>query len=202
MRSLLQAEPILNPFPPGCVYINRDAEAPATVPLGDTVMLGKIVVASFLVVLPAVALADVVADFDRHKDFSKYRTFTVELGTLVRPDGTIDEHNTLAENRIRDGVTNELVARGLEPTDSGNANLVVRVSGRDSDRVSIVSTGWPAYGGFYQRRFGYWGRPYRCGFWGAPYYGDVVTRRYVEGALTVDVIERDTGALVYRARVT
>ena len=29
-----------------------------------------------------------------------------------------------------------------------------------------------------------------------------MTRRYVEGALTVDVIERDTGALVYRARVT
>ena len=122
-------------------------------------MLGKIVVASLLVALPAVALADVRVDLDRHKDFSKYRTFTVELGTLMRPDGTIDEHNTLAENRIRDAVTNELAARGLEPTDSGNANLVVRVSGRDSDRVSIVSTGWPAYGGFYQQAIWLLGTP-------------------------------------------
>ena len=29
-----------------------------------------------------------------------------------------------------------------------------------------------------------------------------MTRRYTEGALTVDVIEQQTGALVYRARVT
>jgi hypothetical protein len=165
-------------------------------------MWGKIVLTSFLVALPAVALADVRVDMDRNKDFSKYKTFTVELGTLVRPGGTIDEHNTLAENRIREAVTHELVARGLEPTDSSTANLVVRVSGRDTDRVSIVSTGWP-YGGFGYRRWNYWGRPYWRGYWGGPYYyGDVITRRYVEGALTVDVIEQQTGALVYRARVT
>lgn len=165
-------------------------------------MLGKIALASFLVALPAIALADVRFDLDRHKDFSKYRTFTVELGTLVRPDGTIDEHNTLAENRIRDAVTRELAARGLEPTDSTSADLTVRVSGRDSDRVSIVGTGWPAYSGFGYRRWGYWS-PYRFGYWGAPYYyNDVITRRYTEGALTVDVIEQQTGALVYRARVT
>ena len=165
-------------------------------------MLGKIVLTSFLVALPAVALADVRVDLDRSKDFGKYRTFTVELGSLIRPDGTIDEHNTLAENRLRDAVTRELESRGLEPTDSGTANLVVRVSGRDTDRVSIVSTGWPAYSGFGYRRWGYWGRPYRFGYWGAPYYNDVVTRRYIEGALTVDVVEQQTGALVYRARVT
>jgi len=165
-------------------------------------MWRKIVLASFLVALPVVASADVRVDYDRHKDFSKYRTFTVELGPLVRPDGTVDERNTLAENRIRDAVTRELVSRGLEPTDSGTANLVVHVSGRDSDRVSIVSTGWPAYPGFGYRRWGYSHRPYGFGYWGAPYYNDVITHRYVEGALTVDVIERETDALVYRARVT
>jgi hypothetical protein len=169
-------------------------------------MWGKLVLTSFLVALPAVALADVRVDLDRHKDFTKYRTFTVELGALVRPDGAVDEHNTLAENRIHDAVTRELVSRGLEPTDSNTADLVVHVSSRDSDRVSIVSTGWPAYGGigyYGYRRWGYWGRPYRFGYWGAPYYyNDVTTRRYVEGALTVDVIDRPTGALVYRARVT
>jgi hypothetical protein len=161
-------------------------------------MLGKIVLTSMLVAFPAVARADVRVDYDRHTDFSKYRTFTVELGTLVQPDGSIDEHNTLAERRIRNAVTDELRSRGFEPTDT-SANLVVRVSGRDTERVSLISTGWPYYT---HRGWGYWGRPYRYGYWGPPYYGDVWERRYIEGALTVDVIERDTGALVYRAQVT
>jgi Domain of unknown function (DUF4136) len=163
-------------------------------------MLGKVVLTSWLVALPAIAMADVRVDYDRHQDFSKYRTFNLEVGPLVRPDGSTDEQNTLAENRIRNAVTSELLARGLEPTDSG-ASLVVRVSGRDTERVSIISTGWPAYSGYWHRRWGY-RRPYGYGYWGAPYYGDVWTRRYVEGALTVDVIDRQTGALLYRAQVT
>jgi len=165
-------------------------------------MLGKIVLTSWLVALPAVALAaDVRVDFDRHTDFSKYRTFKVEVGSLVRPDGSIDEQNTLAENRIREAVTSELVGRGLEPAADG-ASLVIRISGRDTERVAVVSSGWPAYGGYWNRRWGYWGRPYGFGYWRSPFYDDVWTRRYVEGALTVDVIDRQTEALVYRAQVT
>ena len=132
---------------------------------------------------------------------ASYRTFDVEIGSLVRLDGSIDEQNTLAEDRLRGAVTRELLSRGLEPTDEG-ASLVVRISGRDTERTSIISSG-PVYPRYYsRRRWGYWGGPYRYGFWGSPYYGDVWTRRYVEGALTVDVIERQTGALVYRAEVT
>jgi Domain of unknown function (DUF4136) len=166
------------------------------------VMLERIVLTFWLVALPAVALAaDVRVDFERHRDFDKYRTFQVEVGSLVRPDGSIDEQNTLAQNRIRNAVTSELLARGLEPTDSG-ASLVVRISGRDTERVSVVGSGWPVYPGYWHRRWGYWARPYRFGYWGAPFYGDVWTRRYVEGALTVDVFDRQTNALVYRAHVT
>ena len=166
-------------------------------------MFGKFVLTAWIVALPAVALADVRVDYDRHKDFGAYRTFDVEVGPLVRPDGSVDEGNTLAQARIRSAVTSELLSRGFEPTDSG-PSLVVRVYGRDSERVALVGTGLPAYPGFWYPRWGYWGRPYRYryGYWGAPYYGSVMTRRYIEGALTVDVIERQTGALVYRAVVT
>jgi Domain of unknown function (DUF4136) len=146
-------------------------------------------------------MAEVRVDYDRNKDFSQYRTFDIEIGTLIRPDGSVDERNTLAENRIRGAVTSELVSRGLEPADE-QAGLIVRVSGRDTERVSLIGSAWPTYSGYYwRRRWGYW-RPYRYGYWGEPYYGDVRTHRYIEGALTVDVVERDTGALIYRAVVT
>jgi hypothetical protein len=164
-------------------------------------VLGKIVLTSWLILLPAVATAEVRVDYDRNRDFSQYRTFDIEIGTLIRPDGSVDERNTLAENRIRGAVTSELLSRGLEPADE-QAGLIVRVSGRDTERVSLIGSSWPAYSGYHwRRRWGYW-RPYRHGYWGAPYYDDVWTHRYIEGALTVDVVERDTGALIYRAIVT
>jgi Domain of unknown function (DUF4136) len=59
---------------------------------------------------------------------------------------------------------------------------------------------YPYYwGGFRYRRWGYW-VPY--GYWGRPSFNDVWTRRYLEGSLTVDIIERGTGSLVYRAQVS
>jgi hypothetical protein len=164
---------------------------------GYTVMLGRSLLAFWLVAVPAVALADVRVDYDKQADFSKYRTFTVEIGRLVQIDGSVDEGNTIAETRLRDAVTQELLSRGLEPNDSG-ANLTVRVSARDTERVSVD----PFYPGPWNRRWGYWGRSHRFGYWGVPYYDDVWTRRYVEGAWTVDVIDRRNGALIYRARVT
>jgi hypothetical protein len=162
-------------------------------------MLRKLLMVSFVLSFSAVATAaEVRVDVDRQKDFSKYRTVSVEIGRLVRADGVADENNTLAEDRLRRAVTNELLERGIESTDA-RSQLIVRVSGRDIERNEIVSTGWGGYPRYWRGRWGYWGRPY--GYWGGIYDRDVWTRRYLEGALTIDVIERETGALVYRAQV-
>jgi hypothetical protein len=158
----------------------------------------------FLLALPMGAAAQVRLDFDRHQDFSQYRTFDVAVGPLVRADGTTDEQNTLAEDRLRRAVASELMARGLESTSVG-ADLLVRVSARDTERTEVVSSGFTHYPTF-------WYRPVRLrngrivylrsyDHWSRPFYDDVWTRRYLEGALTVDVVERDTGRLVYRAQV-
>jgi hypothetical protein len=166
-------------------------------------MLRSLLVVS-LVALPMGAAAQVRVDFDRHQDFSQYRTFDVAVGPLVRADGTTDERNTLAEDRLRLAVENELTARGLEPTSLG-ADLLVRVSGRDTERNEVVRSGFSHYPRV-------WYRPVRLrngrivylrsyDYWSRPFYDDVWTRRFVEGALTVDVIERDTGRLVFRAQV-
>lgn len=166
-------------------------------------MLRSLLVISLLA-LPMGAAAQVRVDVDRHADFGQYRTFDIAVGPLVRADGTTDEHNTLAEDRLRRAVASELAARGLESTSAG-ADLLVRVSSRDTERTQVVSSGFPYYPT-------YWYRPFRLrngrivylrtyDSWSRPFYDDVWTRRYLEGALTLDILERETGRLVFRAQV-
>jgi hypothetical protein len=159
------------------------------------IAFNAVVLSFFSVFGVAVAAAEVRVDFDRHRDFGKYRTISVEIGPLVRADGVVDEQNTLAEDRLRRAVREEFLARGIETTD-GRSDLIVRVSARETERNEIFSTGWGGHPGSW--RWGYWRRPY--GRWGG-FYDDVWSRRYVEGSLLIDVIERETGELIYRAQV-
>jgi hypothetical protein len=158
---------------------------------------------SSLLAIPLVAAAQVRVDFDRHQSFAKYRTFDIEIGSVVRSDGVVDEDNTLAQNRLRRAIANELQSRGLEATELG-ADLLVRVSDRDTERTDIVSSGFGHYPGYWGGWYAYGHRAYwgPYGYWGGPYFNDVWTRRYVEKSVTVDVIERDSGSLVYRAQVS
>ena len=166
-------------------------------------MLRSLLVISLLA-LPMGAAAQVRVDVDRHADFAQYRTFDIAVGPLVRADGTPDEHNTLAEDRLRRAVASELAARGLESTSAG-ADLLVRVSSRDTERTQVVSSGFPYYPTYRYRPFRL--RNGRIAYlrtydsWSRPFYDDVWTRRYLEGALTLDILERETGRLVFRAQV-
>ena len=159
-------------------------------------MLRRALVTLFVLALPVVVTAQTRVDVDRHKDFSRYKTFTLEVDPPIRADGVVDEYNTLAESRLRQAVTREFQARGLEATDVG-ADLTVRVSSRETERTVVVDSGWNTYPWGWGRRRGYWNRH---GYWG-PYAHDVWTRRYLEGSVTIDVIEHDTSELVYRAQV-
>ena len=168
-------------------------------------MLRSLLVMSLLM-LPAGAAAQTRVDFDKHQDFLQYRTFDVAIGPLVRADGTVDEQNTLNEDRLRRAIASELSARGLESSSVG-ADLEVRVSGRNTERTEVRSSGFNHFPTFYYRpvrlrngRVAYL-RTYGYGYWNHPFYDDVWTRRYLEGALTIDVVDRDTGRLVYRAQV-
>jgi len=160
-------------------------------------MFRNVVASVWLLAFPAIVMADTRVDINRQKDFSQYKTFTVEVSAPIR-DGQVDEDNTIAENRLRQATTYALRARGLTAMGAG-ADLTVRVASRETERTELVSSG-PAYPyGWY----GPWGYGYG-GYWSPPGYwgGNVWTYRYVEGTTTIDVIERATGDLVYRAEVT
>ena len=168
-------------------------------------MLRLLLVMSLLM-LPAGAAAQTRVDFDKHQDFRQYQTFDVVIGPLVRADGSVDEVNTLNEDRLRRAIASEMSARGLESTTVG-ADLEVRVSGRNTERTEIVSSGFNHFPTFWYRpvrlrngRIAYI-RTYGYGYWHRPFYDDVWTRRYLEGALTFDVVDKETGRLVYRAQV-
>jgi hypothetical protein len=160
-------------------------------------MFSRVIVLSlFVLAAPIAVAAETRVDLDRQKDFSRYKTFTLQVDPPTRADGVVDEHNTLAENRLRQAVTREFQARGLEATD-GAADLTVHVSSREAERTMIVDSGWNGYPWGWGRRWRYWRGP---GYWG-PYAGNSWTRRYLEGSVTIDVIEREGGQLVYRAQV-
>jgi hypothetical protein len=153
-----------------------------------------------LLAFPVIAMAETRVDIDRNKNFSQFKTFAVEVSPPIR-HGEVDEANTIGMNRLRRAITSALRARGLTLTD-GEADVTVRVTSRETERTELVSA-WPAdpygwYGGWGYAHVGYWGAPYAAGFWG----DDVWTYRYLEGTTAIDVIERATGDLVYRAEVT
>jgi len=170
---------------------------------GTVVMSSKFVVTLIVLAFPVVVAAQTRVDLDRQKDFSRYKTFTLEVEPAIRADGVVDEYNTLAEKRLRQAVTRELQARGLEATDAV-ADLTVRVSSRETERTVVLDSGWRAYPYPYwgwSRRWAYRGGPGYWGYWG-PSAGDAWPHRYLEGSVTIDVIEGGTGELVYRAQVT
>jgi uncharacterized protein DUF4136 len=159
-------------------------------------MLWRIFIFLCLFVFPAVVTAETRIDFNRSKNFSQYKTFTIEVSPPVR-DGEVDEHNTIAENRLRNAASYALRMHGLTQVDSGG-DLTIRVKSREDERTELVNSG-PYYPyGWY----GPWGYGYG-GYWGAPYWGGYAyTYTYYEGTTTFDAIERATGDLVYRAEVT
>ncbi len=157
-------------------------------------MFRNIFAGLWLLVIPTIAMAETRVSFDRGKPFYAYKTFTVEVSPPIDAYGDVDEDNTLAENSLREAVTRQLQARGLEPTDVG-ADLTVRVSSREVEQTVLVGNGWGyPYGYGYGYGYpGYW----RAGYWGG--WGGVWTYNYIEGIVKIDVIENNSGDLVYRA---
>ena len=103
------------------------------------------------------------------------------------------------------------VARSLASSSHGGSSRPPQA--RTSSCVFSVETpSEPRLSGLAPHPPAYWYRPVRLRngriayvrsyiYWADPFYNDVWTHRYLEGALTMDVIERDTGRLVYRAQV-
>jgi hypothetical protein len=135
----------------------------------------------------SVALADHVnVDYDRGVNFSKFRTFIwVEKPVTDSP---------FMSDRIVEAVNGQLLAKGLEPVDS-DADLCIEAKSSLQQRVEYT-TYYNSWGGW-----GWgpgWGEPGWWYGWGGPGWATTYADTYTEGNVTVDLIDRATGKVVWR----
>ena len=116
-------------------------------------------------------------DFDRDADFSMYRTYS----WLPRKDtGNRMMRSDLVRKHVVAGVDRELAAAGLTRVGRERADLLVNYYIGARNRVDVTHYG------------------YRYGPWGRYGPGGVSVRRYKEGSLVLDLVDRESKKLVWR----
>jgi hypothetical protein len=144
-----------------------------------------------LLALSALALAcsgiRVDHDYDPSADFGQLRTWAWHPHAGKSRDPRLD--NALLDSRIRKAVETELAAKGFTLLVSGTPDFQVtyHLSVEGKLDVDTVYHDYP--------RGGYGRVGYRRGSWG---YTETRVREYDEGTLLVDVLQAESGALLWR----
>lgn len=122
--------------------------------------------------------ATVHTDYDHNAKFSSFHTFSF---------GHVETDNPLYEQRIKDEVTKDLQAKGLQPAD-GTGDLVVTAVGSQHNQKE--------YNTFYNDPgFGYYYGGFGSGFGGG---STTTVQNYKVGTLVVDMYSSGNKQLVWR----
>ncbi|MGI4756895.1 MAG: DUF4136 domain-containing protein [Janthinobacterium lividum] len=148
------------------------------------------VLLAFVVTAPAVA-QHVSTDYDHKADFQQYHTFSIYK---------LQASSTLVEQRLRDVLTHDLVARGIRMVPEGGDLAVTAIGSRKNQQeynsfyegLGGGGYGWGG-GGFGRRGFG--------GF-GGGFGSDGITNTQVinipVGTLVIDVYDGSKHQLLFR----
>jgi hypothetical protein len=140
-----------------------------------------------LAVAPRCYGQDVQTDFDRSVDFSTFHRYAWKVHPLLERDPEL-LHSVGAE-LVRMAVNQELMSRGLEPTEAEFADCFVTFFGGRKEVEQVVGTTTFSTGGWYG--------------WGAPHWQtgwtEVMVRHYTEGTLVLDFVTARTEQLAWRA---
>lgn len=144
-----------------------------------------------VIVVPVIGCSSIrtQSDFDRNADFGSYTTFAW-YQEPKRNEGPTEGPNRLVDDRIRRSIVQNLQAKGLTPTETNAADLLVRYYASLDSHMAYLTTGW-GYG---------WGcGPYwafGCGFW--PGWSHVTVQTIHEGTVIIDILDRKQNQLVWR----
>ena len=151
-----------------------------------TALLGAAVAVPFAAA-PSLSAQSVSTDYDHHAQFENYHTFSFYK---------IQTDDPLYQQRLRDDISKDLEAHGLQMVPSGGDLAITAIGGvQNKQEYNSFYTGLGP--GFGWRGWGGWG-----GGWG----GEGVTNTTVEnvpvGTLMVDLYDTNTHNLVFRGKAT
>src|SRR5215475_6235027 len=138
--------------------------------------------------LPATALAQKVAyDYSRSENFRSVKTFAFKDTPPLDPyaaETTTYDSPFIAE-RTRAAIAAQLEARGLKQVKTNPDAWVTARRTFKTEQVLYGPSGWGPYG------WGWYG-------WGWGYGGPWYTEDIIKGTLIIDLVDADTGALMWR----
>ncbi|MFY8272702.1 DUF4136 domain-containing protein [Pseudoalteromonas sp. SSDWG2] len=144
----------------------------------------QLLAASLLVLLSACASSPDY-DYDKSVNFTEYKTFAWFPNATLAKGATNYQISELMERRVRQAISDELTAKGMTFTDAANADILVNYHASVESKVDVdtFSTGYSA----------------RWDYWGISHNVQTTTREYKVGTLVVDVIDKASNQLVWRA---
>ena len=135
----------------------------------------------FLAGIYCVHAQDVQVEYDKHKDLSAYKTFRFGDSEIVTTRGSKKISDVSLDKIIRETVTRELKAKGIEPAGNDAQLIVTYMSGtfRHSEVENLGPLG------------------------GAPgQAGQTFSRNFTQGSLVIDLNDAVSDALIWRINST
>jgi len=127
----------------------------------------------------------VSSDYDKNVNFSKYKTFA-----MFKSDNWSDAVSQLNQNRIINGIRNEMVKKGFQEVTT-TPDMMVNVVAIFKDKTSVSSTtDYYGYGGYY--------RPYAWGAGGMSSTTNYNVQNYKDGSLIIDIVDVATKSLIWQ----
>ncbi len=173
----------------------------------------KFILSLFLIAgLMGCSTALVKSDFDRDVDFAGHQTFAW-APPPQKSDSGYYAQNSLLEKRLQNAVEREFAAKGFRKQITGTPDFLITYRVDFDDKLEVSSHGydyWSAYYGgywpdYYGLGFSYWPGYYSFGFRSRYYhrpgfYGteEPYLREYKEVTLTLDLLNPETKALIWR----
>lgn len=133
----------------------------------------------------AACARSITTDYNSSIGFSQYRTFAM----VSRPDSASHE---LVDDRVREAVASQLIAKGLAETDRKGADLFVGYGVVDHTHKSVYVDNWgwgPAWGWRYYR----WGVAW-------PLESRREITRYTDGTVVVCLVDAKSRRVVWQGQ--
>jgi len=128
---------------------------------------------------------------DPSVQLTQFHSFAMLLPNKALPSKDADV-DPFVFQRLRQLTYQELKALGLTPTDKSQADLLVGVWARRSQRIDVYPSAYYGYG---------YGPPYSYGYWSPAYRGGTWSSQVVktnEAIVVLDLIDRKKQAVVWR----